>query len=80
MKIDVSFWGVTRRLAGTESLSLELPVASTVEDLSQTLAQHGDLALEMQRCAFAIGDALVPRTQVLEEGDQLAVLPPVSGG
>ena len=80
MKIDVSFWGVTRRLAGADTLSLELPAASTVEDLAQQLSRHGDLAAEMERCAFAIGDALVPRTQVLDEGDQLAVLPPVSGG
>lgn len=80
MKIAVSFWGVTRRLAGTDRLELDLPAASTVEVLADRLAQHGDLAAEMERCAFAIGDALVPRTHVLDEGDELAVLPPVSGG
>lgn len=80
MKIDVSFWGVTRRLAGTDTLSLDLPLAATVEELAQRLAQHGALATEMERCAFAIGDSLVSRIHILQEGDQLAVLPPVSGG
>lgn len=80
MKIEVRFWGVTRRLAGTDRLELDLPAASTVDVLADRLAQHGDLAAEMERCAFAIGDTLVPRTHVLDEGDELAVLPPVSGG
>jgi molybdopterin converting factor subunit 1 len=80
MKIEVSFWGVTRRLAGTDRLELDLPEASTVDALADRLAQHGELAAEMERCAFAIGDTLVPRSHALNEGDELAVLPPVSGG
>ena len=80
MRIDVSFWGVTRRLAGTELLALDLPEAATVADAVERLAAHGALAPELERCAFALGSTLVPRTHVLGEGDQLAVLPPVSGG
>lgn len=80
MKIEVSFWGVARRLAGGDRLVLELAQDATVSELAERLAQHGDLAAELGRCAFAIGDALVPRSQVLSEGDRLAVLPPVSGG
>lgn len=80
MRIDVSFWGVTRRLAGADRLSLELAAGATVEMLADRLAAHGELAAELERCAFALGDTLVARTQVLNEGDELAVLPPVSGG
>lgn len=80
MKIDVSFWGVTRRLAGADALALELPDAATVEQAATLLAQRGELGAELERCAFAVGNALVPRTHALSEGDQLAVLPPVSGG
>ena len=80
MRIDVSFWGVTRRLAGGDALALELPVAATVGDAVERLAAHGDLAKELDRCAFAIGSTMVARSHVLDEGDQLAVLPPVSGG
>lgn len=80
MKIEVSFWGVTRRLAGCDRMALDLPDAATVDALADALAQHGELATEIERCAFAVGDALVPRSQRLHEGDELAVLPPVSGG
>jgi molybdopterin converting factor small subunit len=80
MRVEVSFWGVTRRLAGADTLMLDLPADSSVEVLAGALAAHGHLASELERCAFAIGDTLVPRSHPLSEGEQVAVLPPVSGG
>lgn len=80
MRIEVSFWGVTRRLAGADAMALDLPPAATVATVVERLAAHGSLAQELDRCAFAVGATLVPRSHVLDEGDQLAVLPPVSGG
>lgn len=80
MRIEVSFWGVTRRLAGADALALDLPDAATVATAVERLATQGELAKELDRCAFAIGSSLVARTHVLDDGDQLAVLPPVSGG
>lgn len=80
MRVEVSFWGVTRRLAGADVIALEVPAEATVGVLVDALAARGELANELERCAFAIGDTLVPRSRVLSEGDRLAVLPPVSGG
>ena len=80
MRIEVSFWGVTRRLAGADALALELPEAATVADAVDRLTAHGELGKALDRCAFAIGSTLVARSHVLDDGDQLAVLPPVSGG
>jgi molybdopterin converting factor small subunit len=80
MKLAVTLWGVARRLAGTSALSIELPTGSTIADLALQLSAHGELARELNRCAFAVGDDLVPRNHRLAEGDEVAVLPPVSGG
>lgn len=80
MRIEVRFWGVTRRLAGCEALALDLAPEATVSDAIERLAAHGGLAQELDRCAFAIGSSLVARTHELADGDELAVLPPVSGG
>jgi molybdopterin converting factor small subunit len=80
MKIEVSFWGSARRLAGAEQHSIELPDGATVADLAQALKNTGALAPELPRCAFSIGTDLVPRSRVLAAGDEVAVLPPVSGG
>lgn len=80
MNIQIQFWGVAARLAGTERRELALPESATVADVAAALAGSAELTRELKRCAFAIGDDLVPRTHALKNGDTLAVLPPVSGG
>lgn len=80
MNIQIQFWGLASRLAGGPERSLTLPEAATVADAAKALATIQALAPELRRCAFAIGDELVPRTHKLNDGDTLAVLPPVSGG
>lgn len=80
MRIEVQFWGVLRRLAGADHRSVDMPSGATVAQLAEALAVDAALAAELERCAFARGATLVPRSGPLEDGDQIAVLPPVSGG
>lgn len=81
MQVTVECCGVARRVAGAEYLDVALPDAATVRDLFALLAQRSsELADVLTRCACARGDAIVPRSTVLADGDALALLPPVAGG
>lgn len=81
MKTLVEFHGVLRRLAGADSMQIELPDAATAADaLEKVSSLSADLAQRLECCACAIGDELIPRTAVLEEGVTLVLIPPVSGG
>ncbi len=80
MRIEVSFWGVTRRLAGQDRRVLEVGEGADVEALVSALEGGSGLRAELERCAFAVGTTLVSRTHRLSDGDEVAVLPPVSGG
>lgn len=80
MHIQVQFWGVTARLSGSSERTLVLAPSATVADAAAALGHCPELNRELKRCAFAVGDELVPRTHRLQDGDTLAVLPPVSGG
>lgn len=80
MLVNVRYWGVTARLAGTQAQRLELPEGATVGDALVALPAAMALAGELQRCAFAVGDEIVPRRHVLCDGAELSILPPVSGG
>ena len=80
MKVQVEFWGVTRRLAGVSQCEIEVSEASEVLSALLALPCHAAIAGELERCAFAIGTELVPPSHRLSDGDTIAVLPPVSGG
>ncbi len=80
MQVRVQFWGVMLRLAGTEHRSLMLDEGACVSDLQQLLQQDPAFVGTLERCAWAIGDELVRRDTVLRDGDEVSVLPPVSGG
>lgn len=80
MKVKVRFWGVVRRLAGTDGRGLMLAEGADVNALIDALDGDPGLLAELDRCAFAVGTDLVPRTYVLNDGDEVAILPPVSGG
>ncbi|MFA5941691.1 MAG: MoaD/ThiS family protein [Sinimarinibacterium sp.] len=81
MEISVQCYGVTRRLAGADFVTVSVDAGATVADVLNALAQRGDdFAQVLKQCAIALGDELVRRTHRLKSGDEIALLPPVAGG
>ena len=81
MKITIEFHGALRALAGTKRAELGLGDFATVADAITALAgEHPQLAERLPSTACAIGDALVGRDHDLADGDELVLIPPVSGG
>lgn len=81
MNITVELNGVLRRLAGAERMTLTLPDGATLDSaLAQVEAQVPEAADVLAASACAMGAALVPRSSVLNDGDAVVLLPPISGG
>ena len=80
MQIKIQFWGITARLAGSTNRTLTLSENATVATAVEALTADANLATELPRCAYAIGADLVPLHHKLQAGDELSILPPVSGG
>jgi molybdopterin converting factor subunit 1 len=81
MRVNVKLFAVLRERAGMGELVLDLPDGETVAGASRSLAQQSpEIANYLSRVAFAVNREYVPRETVLREGDELAVIPPVSGG
>jgi molybdopterin synthase catalytic subunit/molybdopterin converting factor small subunit len=59
----------------------ELSADASVADLLQALSIEGLLdAAALSSAAIAVNQHYTPRTQILHDGDEVAILPPVSGG
>jgi molybdopterin converting factor subunit 1 len=66
-----------RELAGP-SLAVELPTGATVADLRRALS--GRLGPLLDASRIAVNHQFAEDSQVVSAGDELAVIPPVSGG
>ena len=80
MQVTVLAFGVLRDALGAEQ-RLQIPDLSTVADVVDHLALRGALPVELwQSVAAAVNQHYVNRAHVLLPDDELALLPPVSGG
>ena len=81
MRIRVKLFAILRDQAGQSETSLELPEGATVQQARKNLMKSlPAIASYMDRVAFAINLSYARPESVLHDGDELAVLPPVSGG
>ncbi len=78
--ITVTFFGPARDLAGTSALSLDIADGETVGEIAGRLAEkHPSLGAALG-IRLAVNKAYVPLDHKLSDGDEIAVIMPVSGG
>ncbi len=81
MQITVRLFASMREKAGVSSFALELPQAATAAQAADLIGRRfPTLAGLLPRAAFAVNQAYVPAETLLHDGDELALIPPVSGG
>ena len=81
MKIHLLLFGSLRESVGESRLEVDLPDGSTVADLRTWLAGRSELVDKLgERLAASINMEVADLSDVLEDGDEVAFLPPVAGG
>ena len=81
MKIEVRLFAVLRERIGKSEISLEVPEGAACSDVFSLLEdEQEDLKPLLERCALAVNGEYVDRGVPLSIGDEVAILPPVSGG
>ena len=81
MTVRVRLFAVLREKAGVSECALELPEGSTVFGArSALLARLPALRDHIDRVAYAVNQSYVKLHACLNDGDELALIPPVSGG
>jgi molybdopterin synthase catalytic subunit len=76
MRVSVRLFAGLRERTGTEALELDLPAGSRVADV---WAQLG-LGEEPEGLLYAVNKNYASAERSLAEGDEVALIPPVSGG
>jgi len=77
--VRVLFFAYLRERCGVREVSVEIQSGAVVADLWDALRARYP-ALEGQRLRFAVNQEYVDNGRTLHENDELALIPPVSGG
>ncbi len=76
MRVSVRLFAGLRELAGTRATEIELPTGSTADAVWPAL----DLGAEPPGLLLAVNRSYAARDTMLVDGDEVALIPPVSGG
>lgn len=81
MRINVKLFAIFRDIVGQPEVELELREGGTVGEAWERLkGEHERLAGAVASVLFAVNKEIVQPEFSLHEGDEVAFLPPVSGG
>ena len=80
MNVTVRLFAGLRERAGSDRVSVELPDGASVGELLAAMEQTPVGALDPRSCVVAINREYAATGAPVREGDEVALVPPVSGG
>lgn len=82
MTVEIRLFAILRERAGLQTLQIELRDGATVADALRALDGSGPLAglIERLPVRMAVNREYATRDTLLSPGDELALIPPLSGG
>jgi molybdopterin converting factor subunit 1 len=81
MRVRLRFFATLRERAGASELVRELPDGGTIGDLWEALRRERPALAEFRGAiAFARNQEYVDSKTTLQDNDEVAFIPPVSGG
>lgn len=81
MKVAVKLFAVARQRVGSSFVDVELPAAATVGQLRSSLAEHFPPLKEiLAHSRIAVANEYAADATPISSTDEIALIPPVSGG
>ena len=80
MRVRVVSFGVLKDWLGASGRHVELPEGATVADLLSALGAGSSAIARLRGIAVGVNAEFAQASHVLRDGDEVALLPPVSGG
>jgi molybdopterin converting factor subunit 1 len=79
MKIKIKAFGITKDILGNREVQLDIP-EQTVAELRQHLIKTYPTLSGLKSILVAVNNAYADDDVLLKETDEVALIPPVSGG
>jgi molybdopterin synthase sulfur carrier subunit len=79
MKVNVLAFGIAKEIFGTNHVAVEFE-GNTSEDLKSSLEQQFPHLKQLPTYLLAVNSEYAPGETELKPNDEIAIIPPVSGG
>jgi sulfur-carrier protein len=81
MKVRAEFYSRLKEVIGAPALDISLRKNATVNDLFEQLKENYPQLRDFEKSMlFGVGVEFVDRNHLLNDGDVIAIMPPVQGG
>jgi molybdopterin converting factor subunit 1 len=80
MKLKIALFGIAKEIVGSSQLELTAPADQSVAGLMDQLRAQYPALQELTSFAVAVNSDYAPADYHLRENDEIALIPPVSGG
>lgn len=81
MKIKVLFFAMLVEISQTDALEIELDESSTAGDAFRMICERfPDVGKFNKSISIAVNSEYCDASHILKDGDELALIPPISGG
>jgi len=80
MKIDIIAFGIAKEIIGKQQTSIEVEETCTVYQLKDWLLKNYPKFIDVQSIKIAVNETYADDQVVLQTGDEIVIIPPVSGG
>ncbi len=80
MQINILAFGVAKEILGSSSLQVEMPGRPTVAQLKSRLCQDYPGFEKLASLSIALNTEYAADHAVIKPGDEVVIIPPVSGG
>ncbi len=80
MKIKILAFGIAKEILNSRELELEVPTGSSIGGIKDLLIDRYPDFSELRSLSLALNEEYASDHDVVEDGDKVVVIPPVSGG
>jgi len=80
MNVNLICFGIAKEIAGGSSVKINLTAPYTVEQLKKTIVQLYPKFQNITTFQIAVNQTYAKNTTPINTGDEVVVIPPVSGG
>ncbi len=80
MQVNILAFGITKDILGKTLVNIDIPEGSSVKQLKEKLIVTYPKMEELTSLLIAVNEEYGDELQIIQAGDEIALIPPVSGG